>query len=104
MMQNTTVELPTFTDVLAAADRIGSRLVRTPVLSSPALDERVKRRVVFKCENLQHGAELLRHVHAHVVHPFDDARVIAGQGTAAMELFTKVPELDVICAPIGGAA
>jgi threonine dehydratase len=47
-------------------------------------------------------AELLRHVAAHVVHPFDDARVIAGQGTAAMELFTRVPELDVICAPIGG--
>jgi len=50
-----TTSLPSFADVLAAADRIGSRLVRTPVMSSPRLDERAGCRVVFKCENLQHG-------------------------------------------------
>src|SRR3569833_2362654 len=47
--------VPTFADVAAAADLISSRQVRTPVMSSPALDKRVDRRVVFKCENLQHG-------------------------------------------------
>jgi threonine dehydratase len=46
--------------------------------------------------------ELLQRVDAHVVHPFDDARVIAGQGTAALELLTEEPDLDVICTPIGG--
>jgi threonine dehydratase len=178
--------IPTFADVAAAADRIGSRLVRTPAVSSTTLDKRADRRVVLKCENLQHGgafkyrgalnailplavagnvsavathssgnhgtavalaakvcgleayvvvprdssrpkitnienaggtvifcdpglpareaalAELLGRVDAHVVHPFDDARVIAGQGTAALELLTEEPDLDVICAPVGG--
>jgi len=47
-------------------------------------------------------AELLRRVPAHVVHPFDDARVIAGQGTAALELLAEVPDLDAVCVPVGG--
>jgi threonine dehydratase len=185
-MDTDATSLPAFADVVAASDRIGSRLVRTPVMSSRALDERAGRRVVFKCENLQHGgafkyrgalnavlplaiagkvtavathssgnhgtalalaarvcgldahvivprdsarpkiaaiekagghvvfcepgqpareaalAELLRHVDAHVVHPFDDARVIAGQGTAALELLGEEPDLDLISTPIGG--
>ena len=37
-----------------------------------------------------------------VVHPYDDARVIAGQGTAALELVSEVPDLDVLLVPIGG--
>jgi threonine dehydratase len=185
-MEPVTATLPTFADVAAAADRIASRLVRTPVMSSSAFDKRVDRRVVFKCENLQHcgafkyrgalnailplavaggvtavathssgnhGAavalaakvcgldayvivprdsartkianieqaggnvifcdpglpareaalnDLLKRVDAHVVHPFDDARVIAGQGTATLELLSEEPDLDVICTPIGG--
>lgn len=36
------------------------------------------------------------------VHPYDDARVIAGQGTAALELLAQVEGLDAIVAPIGG--
>lgn len=39
---------------------------------------------------------------ANVVHPFNDERVIAGQGTAAVELLEDVPDLDVIITPIGG--
>ena len=39
---------------------------------------------------------------ANVVHPYNDARVIAGQGTAALELLEDVPGLDVIIAPVGG--
>ncbi len=37
-----------------------------------------------------------------LVHPFDDVRVIAGQGTAALELLEQVPDLDVVMAPVGG--
>ncbi|MEN8233866.1 MAG: threonine/serine dehydratase [Actinomycetota bacterium] len=37
-----------------------------------------------------------------LVHPFDDPAVIAGQGTAALELLDQVPGLDAIVAPIGG--
>jgi len=36
------------------------------------------------------------------VHPFDDPRVIAGQGTAAVEMLEDVPDLDTLLIPIGG--
>jgi threonine dehydratase/serine racemase len=36
------------------------------------------------------------------IHPFDDDRIIAGQGTAALELLEDVPGLDTIVAPVGG--
>ncbi|HVJ03849.1 MAG TPA: threonine ammonia-lyase [Sphingomonas sp.] len=36
------------------------------------------------------------------VHPFDDERIIAGQGTAALEMFEDVPDLDMLVVPIGG--
>jgi threonine dehydratase len=39
---------------------------------------------------------------ATLVHPFDDPRVVAGQGTAALELFEDVPDLEVVVAPVGG--
>src|SRR5919197_1425054 len=39
---------------------------------------------------------------ARVVHPYDDAHVIAGQGTAALELLEEHPDLDVVIAPVGG--
>jgi threonine dehydratase len=39
---------------------------------------------------------------AAVVHPYEDHRVMAGQGTAALELMHEVPELDMLLAPIGG--
>jgi threonine dehydratase len=39
---------------------------------------------------------------ANVVHPYNDERVIAGQGTAAIELLEDIPSLDVIIAPVGG--
>ncbi|MDP1714046.1 MAG: pyridoxal-phosphate dependent enzyme [Anaerolineales bacterium] len=39
---------------------------------------------------------------ASVVHPYNDERVIAGQGTAALELLEDYPDLDVIIVPVGG--
>jgi len=39
---------------------------------------------------------------ATLVHPYDDLAVMAGQGTAAAELLSQVPELDVILCPVGG--
>lgn len=39
---------------------------------------------------------------ANVVHPYNDERVIAGQGTATLELLEEIPDLDVIIAPVGG--
>ena len=36
------------------------------------------------------------------VHPFDDPRVIAGQGTIALEIAEQVPDLDAVVVPVGG--
>lgn len=36
------------------------------------------------------------------IHPFDDADVIAGQGTIALELLEQVPDMDAVLVPIGG--
>lgn len=37
-----------------------------------------------------------------LVHPFDDPRVIAGQGTVGKEILTQVPEVDVVIVACGG--
>jgi threonine dehydratase len=37
-----------------------------------------------------------------LVHPYDDARIIAGQGTIAIEMLEDVPDLDMLVIPIGG--
>ncbi len=39
---------------------------------------------------------------ATVIHPYNNERVIAGQGTATLELLEDVPDLDVVIAPVGG--
>jgi threonine dehydratase len=36
------------------------------------------------------------------VHPSNDPRVIAGQGTAALEFLEEVPDLDIVITPVGG--
>ena len=47
-------------------------------------------------------AEVEASTGATLVHPFDDERVIAGQGTAALELLEEIADLDAIIAPVGG--
>jgi threonine dehydratase len=36
------------------------------------------------------------------IHPYDNYYVIAGQGTASMELLNEIPSLDVLITPVGG--
>jgi threonine dehydratase len=48
------------------------------------------------------AAAVMKETGAHLVHPYNDVRVIAGQGTAALELLEDVPDLDIICAPVSG--
>lgn len=47
-------------------------------------------------------AQVVERTGAQVVHPFDDAAVIAGQGTAALELHAECPGLALLTAPVGG--
>lgn len=48
------------------------------------------------------AAELLAATGGTLVHPYDDDAVIAGQGTAALELLDDVPDLDAVLTPVGG--
>jgi threo-3-hydroxy-L-aspartate ammonia-lyase len=173
-------------DVRAAAGRLDGVVNRTPVITSPALDERAAARVLLKAESLQHtgsfkfrgaynkvvsippgdrergvlafssgnhaqavalacsllgasativmpadapamklagtrqhGAEVVtydrytedrEHIGRRiakqrgltVVPPFDDPLVIAGQGTAALELVEQAGGLDLLLAPVSG--
>ena len=47
-------------------------------------------------------AQVAAETGATVVHPYNNYQVIAGQGTAALELLQDVPDLDVILVPVGG--
>ena len=175
-----------FADVQAAAGLLAGMALRTPVLTSPMLDEAAGCSLFLKCEHMQrvgafkfrgawnaissltdeeatrgvcthssgnhaqavalaakergipawvvmpenaakikydavvsHGAEVLvceptlearettaaeviERTGATFVHPYDNAKVIAGQATAALELVDEVGELDAIIAPVGG--
>ena len=49
-----------------------------------------------RCEEIQAERGLT------LVHPYDDARIMAGQGTIALEMLEEVPDLDMLVIPIGG--
>ena len=47
-------------------------------------------------------AEVIERTGATLIHPFDNDQIIAGQGTAALELWQDYPDLELIIAPVGG--
>jgi threonine dehydratase len=68
--------------------------------------ERYGGRIVF-CEPNHQAREdaadkVVRETGATLVHPYNDGRIIAGQGTAALELIEDVGNLDMIVCPVGG--
>jgi threonine dehydratase/serine racemase len=47
-------------------------------------------------------ADIVARCGATLIHPYDNPYIIAGQGTAALELLGEVPDLDAVIAPVGG--
>ena len=47
-------------------------------------------------------AEVIRKTGATLIHSFENEQVMAGQGTAAVELLEDVPEIDLVMCPVGG--
>ena len=47
-------------------------------------------------------ATLVQETGATFIHPYNNRMVIAGQGTAALELLSQAPDLDLVIAPVGG--
>jgi len=94
---------------LAAATRGIPAYVVMPKGASMAKRAAVERygAEVTTCDNTLDArraglAEVVERTGAVEIHPFDDERVIAGAGTAALELLQEVPDLDVVVTPIGG--
>ena len=60
---------------------------------------------IIPCEAIarEEVTEQLIHDKGYIlIHPYDNSQIIAGQGTAAWELFDKVGELDYLFVPVGG--
>jgi threonine dehydratase len=68
--------------------------------------ERLGGKIVFCEPNIPAreaaAAKVIAETGATLIHPFDDLRVMAGQGTATLELLEQAPDLDIIVAPVGG--
>ena len=99
----------------AAALALAARLRGVPAyIVMPTSSPAVKRAAVEGyggritwCEPTLAARELALHAvvaetGAAFIHPYDDPRVIAGQGTAALELLEDAPNLDSVVVPVGG--
>jgi threo-3-hydroxy-L-aspartate ammonia-lyase len=94
---------------LAAAETGGRAVVVMPAGSNPA---KVAATRAYGAEVVTAGvtgenretfaADLAAERGLRLVHPFDDHQVMAGQGTAALELLEDVPDLDLVLVPVGG--
>ena len=87
-----------------AAFRRGSSCRRTPRTVKQNAVQRLRRQRAL-CEPTLRGARgdcaaaCSIETGATLIHPYDDWRVIAGQGTAALELLDDMPDLDAVIAP-----
>jgi threonine dehydratase len=94
---------------LAARQRGAAAYVVVPVDASPVKRAAIEAfgAQIVECEPTLAAREatlddVVARTGATVVHPYDDVRVIAGAGTAALELLEEVPGLDVVVVPVGG--
>ena len=92
------------------AQRLGMRAVIVMPLHTPTV--KVERTRGFGAEVVLHGEtfddarthalEIAAAQGLHFVHPFDDALVIAGQGTIGLEMLQAQPDLDTLVIAVGG--
>jgi threonine dehydratase len=71
---------------VAAIERLGATIVRAPYDECWRTVE-------------AHGSDRMR---GHFIHPFDDDRFIAGNGTAGLEILEDLPDVDAVIASLGG--
>lgn len=62
--------------------------------------------VILHGEGLTEASEFARSLAAKrqlvIVHPYDDKKIIAGQGTIALEMLAAFPDLEILLVPLGG--
>ncbi|MBC7376120.1 MAG: threonine ammonia-lyase [Burkholderiaceae bacterium] len=92
------------------AQRLGMRAVIVMPRFTPGV--KVERTRGFGAEVVLHG-DTLDEARSHAlalaseqqltfVHPYDDAAIVAGQGTVGLEMLSSVPELDTLVIAVGG--
>jgi threonine dehydratase len=68
--------------------------------------ERLGARIVLEGDGFEEALAVAQRITAEtgakLVPPFDDPRIIAGQGTVALEMLDAAPDLDVLVVPVGG--
>jgi threonine dehydratase len=96
--------------VAYAARAMGARVV----IVMPAAAPKVKREATAALgaeivtvgdgsdERREKALELAREHGYVVIPPYDDAEIIAGQGTAGLEILEDLPDVDLILVPVGG--
>ena len=92
------------------ATRLGMRAVIVMPKGTPNVKVKATQvlgaEVVLEGETLadaaRHAQTLAAREQLTFVHPYDDALIIAGQGTVALEMLTDFPDLDCLVVPIGG--
>jgi threonine dehydratase len=92
------------------ATKRGIRAVIVMPLTTPLVKVTATRN--FGAEVVLHGGNydaafaeatrLCAEQHLTFIHPFDDAAVMAGQGTIGLELLEQIPQLEAVVVPIGG--
>jgi len=93
-----------------AANKLGIKATIVMPITTPDIKvDNVRRfgadvRLIGKSYSEAQAASLdyARDEHKTMIHPFDDADVIAGQGTVAKELLQQLPHADVVFVPVGG--
>jgi threonine dehydratase len=96
--------------VALAAATLGVRAV--VVMARGATPAKVEATRGYGAEVIQHG-EIWDEANAHalelaaeqgltMIHPFDDAQLIAGQGTVGVEIHEDLPDVEAVVVPIGG--
>jgi threonine dehydratase len=84
-----TIVMPVFSPVakIQATQEYGANVV----LNGTSLDD-----------SLTYAREISKKTGATFLHPFDDEKVIAGQGTIGLEIINDLPSVEVIAVPVGG--
>jgi threonine dehydratase len=92
------------------AQRLGIKAVIVMPRFTPTVKvERTRKfgaEVIIEGEGLDdagvHARRLADEGGLHLVHPYDDERIITGQGTIALEILADEPKLNTIVVPVGG--
>src|SRR4029453_912504 len=92
--------------VALAAQMVGTSAIICMPTDAPALKVEATRgygaEIVFYDRLKDDRAAAARRPGRVLVPPYDDPAIMAGQGTAALELFEEVPALDALVTPVGG--